>query len=171
MRTARLVILLALTVLSIQSCKISYSFSGTNISPDVKTFYVADFPNRAPLYVPALSEKFVDNLKEKILTQTSLNLSDDAGKADLIFEGEITNYNIRPNSVSANETAATNRLTITVNVRFTNNKDHKQDWEKSFSNYSDFPADRDISEVEDELTDEIFEKIIEDIYNNSIASW
>ncbi len=171
MRRIRLVILLAITVLSLHSCKITYSFSGTNISPDVKTFYVADFPNRAPLYVPALSEKFVDNLKEKILTQTSLNLANNAGKADLIFEGEITRYNIRPNSVSANETAATNRLTITVNVRFTNNKDHKQDWEKSFSNYSDFPADRDISEVEEELTDEIFEKIIEDIYNNSIASW
>jgi len=115
------------------SCKISYSFSGTNISPDVKTFYVADFPNRASLYIPSLSEKFVDLIKEKILNNTSLNLTENASNADLVYEGEITDYTIRPNSVTANETAATNRLTITINVRFTNNKDHKQDWEKSFT--------------------------------------
>jgi len=154
-----------------QSCKVNYSLSGTNISPDVKTFFVGNFPNHAKLYVPSLSENFVDKLKEKVLSQTSLTLEKNASKADLIYEGKIVKYEIRPNSVSANETAATNRLTIGITVKFTNNKDHKQDWEKTFSNYSDFSANVDISEVEDDLTNEILDKIIEDIYNNSIATW
>jgi hypothetical protein len=155
----------------LDSCKINYSLSGTNISPDVHTFYVGDFPNKAQLYVPSLSETFVDKLKEKILSQTSLNQEKDASNADLIYEGEIVKYDIRPNSVSANETAATNRLTIAITVRFTNNKNHKQDWERTFSNYADVSANVDISEVEDEISNEILDKIIEDIYNNSIATW
>lgn len=167
----KIAILLVIISLSLISCKINYSLSGTNISPDVHTFYVGDFPNKAQLYIPALSETFVDKLKEKILSQTSLNQENNASKADLIFEGEIIKYDIKPNSVSANETAATNRLTIGITVRFTNNKDHKQDWEKTFSNYADFSANIDISEVEDELSNEILDKIIEDIYNSSIATW
>ncbi len=164
--------ILSLFILSIgvNSCKISYSFSGTNISPEVKTFSVEDFPNRAQLYIPNLSETFVDKLKEKILSQTNL-IQVTNKQGDINFSGAITDYTIRPNAVSGNETAATNRLTITINVKYTNNKDHKQDWEKSFSNYADYNANQDISQVEEELINEVLDKIIQDIYNNSIASW
>ncbi len=151
-------------------CKINYSLTGTSIAPDVKTFSVQDFPNRAPMYVPTLSQSFSEKLKDKLLSQTSLQLVT-SGVGDLDYDGEITGYTVTPIAVTGNETAAQNRLTISVKVSFTNTKDPKQDFVKTFSNYEDFDATESIEDVEQELIDQILEKITEDIFNNSVANW
>ncbi len=152
------------------SCKINYSLTGTSIAPDVKTFSVQDFPNRAPLYVPTLSQSFSEKLKDKLLSQTPLQLVA-SGIGDLDYSGEITGYTISPISVTGNETASQNRLTITIKVNFTNTKNPKQDFVKTFSNYEDFDANESIEDVEQDLIDQILEKITEDIFNKSVANW
>lgn len=154
----------------LSSCKINYSLTGTSIAPDVKTFSVQDFPNRAPMYVPTLSQSFSEKLKDKLLSQTSLQLVA-SGIGDLDYSGEIISYNITPIAITGNETAAQNRLTISAKVTFTNTKDPKQNFVKSFSNYEDFDATKSIENVEQELINQILEKITEDIFNNSVANW
>jgi hypothetical protein len=76
-----------------------------------------------------------------------------------------------PISVQSNETASANRLTITIKVKYSNNKDHKQDFERNFSNYADFDSSQDINDIEQALIEEILDKITDDIYNNTLANW
>lgn len=151
------------------SCKISYSFTGANISPEVKTFSVYYFPNRAPLINPTLSQSFTEALREKLQRQTSLNELTENG--DLIFEGQITNYEVRPMSIQKDDMAALNRLTITINVKYTNNIDPDQSLEQTFSAYEDFDSTSSLSDVEDSLVPEIIKKITEDIFNATLANW
>lgn len=151
-----------------QSCKI-YSFTGASISPNVKTFSVYYFPNRARLINPNLSQQLTEALENKLLRQTSLNQIEENG--DLEFEGQITNYDTRPMNIKEGDLAAQTRLTVTIKVKYTNNTNHDEDWEKSFSAYEDFNSDRILSDVEEDLMVEILEKLTEDIFNASIANW
>ncbi len=151
------------------SCKISYSFTGANISPDVKTFTVRYFPNRARLVNPTLSQSFTEALREKMQRQTSLNELEENG--DLIFEGEITGYEVRPMAIQKEDQAALNRLTITVRLKYTNNKDPDQNQEQTFSAFEDFDSTTSLSEVEDGLVPEIIKKLNEDIFNATLANW
>lgn len=151
-----------------QSCKI-YSFSGANLSREVTTFTVYYFPNRAKLVNPTLSQVFTENLREKIQRQTSLNELSENG--DLEFEGQITGYDIRPMSVQKEDMAALNRLTISVNLKFANNKEPDKNFERSFTAYEDFESSQSLSDVEDDLSLEIIKKLNEDIFNATIASW
>ena len=128
---------LLLILIATQSCGI-YSFTGTNIQPDVKTIQIDYFPNNAILVEPSLSQTFTMQLQDLFLTQTNLNLVKANG--DLQFEGEITGYKINPMTATAEQTAAQNRLTITVNVRFFNNKNEEDNLEQTFSHYYDFDA-------------------------------
>jgi hypothetical protein len=153
----------------ISSCKISYSFTGANISPDVKTFSVYYFPNRARLVNPTLSQTFTEALREKLQRQTSLNELGENG--DLIFEGQITGYEVRPMSIQKEDMAALNRLTISVNLKYTNNKDPEQNIERSFSAFEDFDSTSSLSDVEDGLVPEIIKKLTEDIFNSTLANW
>ena len=152
-----------------QSCKVSYSFTGASISPQVKTFSVYYFPNRARLINPNLSQQMTEALQDKLLRQTSLDQIDENG--DLEYEGQITNYDTRPVNIKEGDLAAQTRLTVTVKVKYTNNTDHEEDWEKSFSAYEDFDSSNILSDVEDDLMTEILEKLTEDIFNASIANW
>ena len=151
------------------SCKISYSFTGASIAPTVKTFSVYYFPNRAKLVNPNLSQQFTDGLQEKLIRQTSLNQIQDNG--DLEFSGQITGYDVRPMNIQKGDVAAQNRLTVEVKVKYTNNKDHNQDWEKTFSAFEDFDSSSSLNQVEDSLVPEIIKKLTEDIFNASIANW
>lgn len=151
------------------ACKISYSFTGASISPDVKTISVQYFPNMAPLVNPNLSQVFTESLKEKFLSQTSLSLVNGVG--DLNFEGEIVGYDTSPMGIQSNETAALNRLTIKIKVRFTNAKDPEQDFTTTFSRFSEYESAKNLSDVEDELIDEIIKQINDDIFNKSVANW
>ncbi|MBN2263869.1 MAG: LptE family protein [Prolixibacteraceae bacterium] len=156
-------------LLTTSACKIKYSFTGASISPMVKTYTVYDFPNRATLINPTLSDYFSDALREKFTRQTNLEFMNDGG--DLEFEGAITVYDIKPISVTGDAVAAQNRLTIKIKVVFTNNIDPDNDFDNEFSAYADFGSDQIISDVEDRLVEEIITQIVDDIFNKSVANW
>nr|WP_321354828.1 LptE family protein [uncultured Draconibacterium sp.] len=151
------------------SCKVSYSFTGANLSPEVKTFTVYYFPNRARLVNPTLSQNFTEKLREKLTRQTSLNELSESG--DLEFQGEITGYELKPMSVQKADVVAQTRLTITIKLKYTNNKVTEDNFEKSFSAYEDFDSNLSISSEEERLSTEIIEKLTEDIFNATIANW
>ena len=151
------------------SCRVSYSFTGANISPAVKTFSVYYFPNRARLVNPTLSQSFTEALREKLQRQTPLNELEEDG--DLIFEGQITGYEVRPMSIQKEDMAALNRLTVSIRVKYTNNIDPDQSIEQTFSAFEDFDATSSLSAVEDGLVPEIITKLTEDIFNATLANW
>ena len=151
------------------ACRISYSFSGASISPQVKTLSVQRFFNRAALVVPGLDQTVTDALIDKCRSQTNLEIVRDLGDVD--FEGEITEYKSQPLTVGANAYAQTNRFTITVKVKFTNTIEPHLSYDQSFSRYADYDASQDLSAVEQELTPDIIEAIIEDIFNRAFVNW
>ena len=162
-------ILLFLSIVTFQSCGI-YSFTGTNLHPDVKTVQIDYFPNNAVLVEPTLSTLFTVTFQDLFLQQTNLDLVKSGG--DLQFEGEITGYKISPMTATAEQTAAQNRLTITVNVRFYNNKLEEDNFERSFSFYYDFPGNQSLSgSLGAEAYEAILERLTQDIFNASVAKW
>lgn len=162
-------IILFLLIFTTQSCSI-YSFTGTNLDPNVKTVQVDYFPNNAILVEPTLSTLFTVALQDIFLTQTNLELTKSNG--DLQFEGEITGYKINPMTATAEQTAAQNRLTVTVNVRFYNNKLEEDNFERSFSYYYDFDGSTTLSgSLLSDAYDEILERLTQDIFNASVAKW
>ncbi len=163
----RTIIIILVTATLFNSCGI-YSLSGAKI--DANTIQIDYFPNEANLVEPSLSQKFTIALQDLFLQQTSLELVKSGG--ELQFEGEITDYTIRPTASTADQTAAYNRLTITVNVRFYNVDKEEDNFEKKFSHYYDYKADAQLSggTLEDAFS-EIFERITQDIFNASVAKW
>jgi hypothetical protein len=151
------------------ACKVSYSFTGASVSPEVKTFSVQYFQNRASLVQPGLSQAITNMLIDKVRAQTSLKYLNGTGDAN--FEGEITDYNTLPLTVAADARAATNRFTITVRVKFTNSIQPEYNFEQSFSRYEDYDSNLDLSSVEKELSEKIVEQIIEDIFNQAFVNW
>lgn len=146
-----------------------YSFSGASIPAEAKTVSVAYFPNHAQLVNPMLSNDFSSALRDAMMNQTPLDMVDEGG--DLAFEGEITDYRTTPVAITAAQTAAMNRLTITVKVRFSNRFDESKDFEQNFSHYEDYPSDQDLSAVQDNLTATIIEALVEDIFNKALVNW
>ena len=160
---------LIVLLIIVQACKITYSFSGVNISPEVQTYSVQFFPNRAAIVQAQLSQVFTEALIDQVQNNTSLEMTTDGG--DVNFSGEITGYNTRPTAITGEETAARNRLTITVRVRYTNDEEPDLDFDTSFSRYEDFDAKLNLSDVEDVLIELIVEYLIEDIFNKAFISW
>jgi hypothetical protein len=143
--------------------------SGASISPEAKTIAIKYFPKTAALGPSALSAAFTEQLKDKFESQTKLTLVN--GAADLTLEGAITAYVITPQAIQANETAAFNRLSITVNVKFTNLKDEKQNFETSFTRYTDYSSTQNITTIEESLIKEINSQLVEDIFNKAVINW
>lgn len=165
-------ILLSMVILTLTvnaACKISYTFTGASIAPDVKTFSVYFFPNRARLVNPTLSMDFTEKLKEKLLKQTSLQEQTENG--DLVFEGQITDYDVRPMAIQKEDMAAQNRLTIGVRLKFTNNRNHDQDFERTFTAFEDFSSSMSLNDVESSIVPDILDKLMDDIFNATIANW
>lgn len=155
--------------MSFHSCGF-YSFTGTNIAEDIDSFQVNFFQNNAPLVEPGLDLRFTQSLQDLIQDQTNLSLTNAGG--DLIYEGEIVEYRISPTTAQANSTAAQNRLTIGVNVRFFNTKNSEEDFEKRFSFFYDYPAAAQlVGSLQETAFEEIFERITQDIFNASLAKW
>jgi len=152
-----------------QSCKVNYSFTGVAINPEIKTVSIQYFDNRAPLVQPQLSQIFTDALRDKVQGQTSLKLV--TGYGDVDFSGEIKNYETRPQAITGAETAALNRLTITVRVKFANEIETEKSFDTSFSRYEDYDSSKDPSSVEDELIKLIVENLMEDIFNKAFVNW
>lgn len=151
------------------SCKVNYSFTGASISPKAKTISVQYFPNYAPLVNSSLSQTFTEKLKDKFLSQTNLNFVDRNG--DLQFEGQITDYSNQPTAIQGNQTAAQNRLTITVKVKFTNTVEDKLSFESSFSKYADYPSNLSFASQESSLVTTITDQIVQDIFNKAVVNW
>lgn len=151
------------------SCGI-YSFSGTSIQPDVNTVTLNYFENRAPKVNPALSNDLTEALRTQFRRMTRLEQVEMDG--DLEITGTITGYDVQATAITANEMAAKNRLTVTVSVSFQNRKYPEDDFEnKSFSAYSDYDSENSLDAVESTLCAEIIDKIIEDIFNATVAQW
>lgn len=162
-------LILILIVSILPSCKVSYTFTGASIAADVKTFSVYYFPNRARLVNPTLSTDFTEKLKEKLLRHTSLHEQTENG--DLVFEGQITEYEVRPMAIQKEDMAAQNRLTIGVKLKFTNNRNHDQDFDRTFTAFEDFSSSLSLNDVESNIVPGILEKLMDDIFNATIANW
>jgi len=168
MKKIKHIIISAFTCIILIGCG-AYSFTGGNTG-DAKTIQIDFFPNQAPLVEPALTQRFTNDLQDLFTRQTNLTLTNSNG--DLYFSGEITGYRVTPMSGTSEQTAAQNRLTVTVNVRFTNKLEEKDDFEKTFSFYSDYAANAQlIGGILDGALDEIVERITQDIFNASVAKW
>jgi hypothetical protein len=167
MKSAFKIIIFAF-LFTVSSCKY-YNFTGTG-KIDANTFQVNYFQNNAPLVEPGIERTFTLELQEIIQGQTNLNLVSQGG--DLVYEGEIVDYRITPMTATADQRAAQNRLTVTVMVRFTNNKKEDDNFEKRFSFFHDYPANEQMagSRLTTAL-DEIFERITQDVFNESLAKW
>lgn len=155
--------------LSDSGCTISYSMSGASISADVETISVEYFDNRANLVQPGLSQYITDELMDKCRAQTNLNFVNESG--DVSFEGEIRDYRTEPLTISGDARAAMNRFTIAVHVKFTNVVEPEYSFEQTFTRYEDYDSSKELSQVEQELTDKIVEQIVEDIFNRAFVNW
>ena len=161
-------ILLILIAISFNSCS-HYNFTGTG-KIDAKTFQVNFFQNNADLVETQLDRNFTIALQEILQNQTNLNLVKNGG--DLTYEGEITNYRISPMTATADQQASQNRLKIRVNVRFTNKNKETDDFEKTFEFYYDYPATQQLTgSTLNSALKEIFDRITQDIFNESLAKW
>lgn len=165
-----LIALVALVGLAGCGYKVNYSLSGASIPPEAQTFSVAYFPNNAAMVSPILSSTLTDALVDKFSRQTRLQQVTEGG--DFAFEGEITNYTSQTSSVSSDDYALQNRLTITVRVRFTNAINEAESFSnKTFSAFADYDSTRLLTEVEGELIPEIVDQIVTDIFQASAGNW
>ncbi|WP_300486447.1 LptE family protein [Flavobacterium sp.] len=161
-------ILIVPILLLLTGCSV-YNFTGTG-KIDAKTFQVNYFQNNAALVEPGIERIFTLELQKIIQNQTNLSLTNTGG--DLIYEGEITDYRITPMGSNANQGADQNRLSITVNVRFTNKNKSDDDFEKRFSFYYDFPGNEQlVGSRLSEALNVVFERITQDVFNQSLAKW
>ncbi len=157
------------TVFAIQSCGF-YSFTGASVAPNIKTFQVNFFRNNAPIVEPGIDRLFTQTLQDLIVNQTSLDLTNQ--NADLIYEGEIVQYYIAPITATAQNTAAQNRLTIAVNVRFIDTKNEGNDLEQRFTFYFDYGGSAQLTgSQKDEAITVIYERITQDVFNATLAKW
>ncbi len=164
---AKIAVLMLALAFVCHSCGI-YSFSGASIPAEAKTVSVDYFPNHAQLVNPMLSNNFTNALRDAMNNQTTLDMVEIGG--DLSFEGEITDYKTTPVAITG-QTAAMNRLTITVTVRFSNRIDETKDFESSFSRYEDYPSSQDLISVQESLTATIIDQLVEDIFNKALVNW
>ena len=159
-------VLLALPLLS--ACGI-YSFTGTSIQPDVKTITINYFDYKALKVNPTLSNDLTEALKDQFRRLTRLEQVDMDG--DLEISGEVTGYDVRAAAITADEVAAQNRLTVSVKINFENRKYPEDNLEQSFSAYEDYDSMQSLEAVESTLCESIVKKLIEDIFNATVAQW
>ena len=154
-------------------CKF-YSFTGASIPENAESVQVNLFTNDAAnsigsTFEPGLDRDFTNAMQEVLLNQTNLELTGVNG--DLIYEGEITEYRVTPTTATAQQTAAQNRLTISINVRYINTNNEEDSFEKRFSHFYDFADTTQLQTVKADAHEEIFERITQDVFNQSLAKW
>lgn len=153
-----------------QSCRISYKFNGAALDYNVyKTIYVSEFPIRAALVYPPLQQTFENDLLNYITRNTRLQTV--SSNSDLSLEGEITGYSLSPQAVTEDAYASRTRLTITVRVKYTDNKNEKNNIDQTFSAYRDFDASQMLTDVQDELCSQISEELVNLIFNATLGNW
>lgn len=166
----RLFALLAFVVVW-QACSIQYKLNGAALDYSVyKTISISEFPIRAALVYPPLQQLFENELIDMVTRQTRLQVID-SPNSDLRLEGEITGYQLTPQAVDDNAYASQTRLTITVRVKYSDNKNNDQDIDQSFSAYRDFSNDNLLTDVQEELCTEICEELTNLIFNATLGNW
>lgn len=151
-------------------CVPSYKLNGSAIDYNVyKTVSVSDFPIRAALVYPPLQQTFENELLDYISRNTRLRTTD--GPSDLQIEGEITGYNLSPQAVTEDAYASQTRLTISVRVKYTDNRNDKNDIDQSFTAYRDFDATLMLTDVQDDLCQQISKELVELIFNATLGNW
>jgi Lipopolysaccharide-assembly len=154
--------------LFIESCGV-YSFSGTTLSPDLKTITISNFTLATAGGPANLSQQFSEKLKEYYQRYTNLKVVPANG--DLVLEGSITGYELLPIAPTASDQAGINRLQVSVQGRFVNNKDESKSFEQTFSFYQDFPQNQTLTQNESRLVPKILDQIVLDIFTKTAADW
>ena len=172
-QTYKQILIIVVSSLMLVSCGI-YSFTGSSIPVGVETFQVNYFDNTAggkpgSTIEPGLDRDFTIALQDLIVNQTSLNLVNEGG--DIIYSGEIVEYSVTPMAATAEIKAAQNRLTMAVMVSYENVSNEDDNIEKRFSFYYDFPGNLQVYDIKDSALEEIFERITQDIFNETLAKW
>lgn len=158
------------TLTTLVACSVSYKFNGASIDyTQTKTITISDFPIRATYVWGPMQSIFNNRLKDVYAQQTRLSQVKKGG--DLKVEGEITQYQQRNKSVSADGYSAQTELSMTVNVRFTNNKNHTQDFERSFTATATYESTRSLNSVQEQLVTEMTKDICDQIFNATVANW
>ncbi len=165
----RNVLILWMGLWAIVACKPHVSLSGASIPPEAKTISVGFFTNNTSLGAPSLSQRFTEKLRDVVSQQTNLALQKQNG--DLQFEGYIADYNVAPVAIQSNDQAGMNRLTISVNVKFSNKFEPAKSFEQTFTRFADLPSSQNISSNEPTLVQEIYRQITEDIFNRAFNNW
>ena len=158
-------------ILVFQACSISYKFNGAALDYDVyKTISISQFPIRAALVYPPLQQTFENQITDMITRQTRLRVVD-SNNTDLRLEGEITGYTLSPQAVNEDAYASRTRLTITVRVKYIDNKNEAQGVDQTFSAYRDFSSNELLTDVQDELCTQISKELADLIFNATIGNW
>ena len=169
-RLPRLAAVVAVLLVALPGCHISYTLNGATLDYSVyKTVRVAEFPIRAALVYAPLQQTFENELLDYIQRITRLQTTD--GQSDLELEGEITGYSLTPQAVTEDAYASKTRLTITVHVRYTDNRDDKNNLDQNFSAYRDFDASELLIDVQDQLCQEISKELVNLIFNATLGNW
>lgn len=162
-------LILTISILTLGGCGI-YSFSGASIPAEAKTINIGYFENKAALIEPTLSQILTDKLKNRFSSQTQLNITPSEG--DLQIKGTITEYKTEPLAIQPDQTAALNRLTITLEVNFVNVYDPSKDFKNSkITRYEDYPSSENFVSVQDKLIEVIVEALVDDIFNATVVNW
>lgn len=169
LRSRHFIVLLGCISILWTACRVSYSLNGASIPPEAKTVSVTFFQNYAAMSPPTLSQSFTEALRTKLSSQSRLALVSRDG--DLAFEGSITGYSTMPVSIQSTDQAALNRLSITVNVKYTCSFDEKKNFEQSFTRFADYPSNQNLTSVESRLIQEINDQLTQDIFNKALNNW
>ena len=167
-KTTRIALVLAAALATLAACGI-YSFSGTSIQPDVKTICIEPVVNKATKINPSLANQITEELNDKFRKLTKLEQVTEEGDLNLLVT--IESYDVRAAAVTANEVAALNRLTVTCKVKFTNVLHPEDNLEQSFASYEDYDSINPLDMVEGQLCETIVKKLVDDIFNATVAQW
>jgi len=162
--------LLSFVLILLSSCAVSFKFNGANINyQTTHSISVADFPNNAPMVNPTLSNNLTEGIRDLYQRQTRLQVLRKGG--DLELEGAIIGYEITQGAISVDSYASESKLTIRVQVHFTNNINPEESFDKTYSAFQTFDASKLLTDVQDELCAVMITEIAENIYNDTVAKW
>ena len=159
-----------LLMLLLAGCHVKYSLNGASIDyTKIKTVSITDFQNLAPTVYPPLAQRFTEDLKDRFQRQTRLR--DMPTNGDLSIEGEIVGYDLSAEAVQENAFAAKTRLTLRINVRFTNKVNEEENFEREFTSFGTFDSSQMFVDVQDQLCQELTKDIINQIFNATVENW
>lgn len=156
--------------LMMNGCSVSYSLNGASIDyTRIKTINITDFQNIAPIVYPPLAQKLSEDLRDRFQKQTRLTQTTRIG--DINIEGEIVGYDLAAEAVQADAYAARTKLTMRVNVRYTNTVDDKESFEREFTSFVSFDSSQMFTNVQDQLVEDLTKDIINQIFNATVENW